>query len=151
MIADIGLQWLEIGLGGIAARIQGLGQGGAIGCRRLLGQVQWAFLAASRQDCRTAGKDNGLAYNLRNTPHRDIVMNEHEYLDAAEKLLLAVEQSCDRINDDTDADIDAARNGGVITLAFPNGSQIVVNLQKPLHEIWLAARAGRLPRHHRGR
>ena len=69
-------------------------------------------------------------------------MNEHEYLDAAEKLLLAVEQSCDRINDDTDADIDAARNGGVITLAFRNGSQIVVNLQKPLHEIWLAARAG---------
>ena len=142
MIADIGLQRLEIGFGGIAARIQGLGQGGAIGCRRLLGQVQWAFLAASRQDCRTAGKDNGLAYNLRNTPHRDIVMNELEYLDVAEKLLLSVEQACDRINDDTDADIDAQRVGGMVTLTFSNRSQIIINLQPPLHEVWMAAKSG---------
>lgn len=30
----------------------------------------------------------------------------------------------------------------MITLTFPNRSQIVINLQKPLHEVWLAARAG---------
>jgi CyaY protein len=30
----------------------------------------------------------------------------------------------------------------MVTLTFRNGSQIVVNLQKPLHEVWLAARAG---------
>ena len=69
-------------------------------------------------------------------------MNEHEYLDAAEKLLLAVEQSCDRINDDTDADIDAQRVGGMVTLTFPNRSQIIINLQPPLHEVWMAARSG---------
>ncbi len=69
-------------------------------------------------------------------------MTDTEYLNLAEAALLRIEQAADRINDDTDADIDAARNGGVITLAFASGSQIVVNLQKPLHEIWLAARAG---------
>ena len=69
-------------------------------------------------------------------------MTDTQYLNLAEAALLRIEQAADRINDDTDADIDAARNGGVITLAFPGGSQIVVNLQKPLHEIWLAARAG---------
>lgn len=69
-------------------------------------------------------------------------MTDLEYLDRAEQLLLAVEQSCDRLNDATDADIDAQRVGGMVTLVFPNRSQIVINQQKPLHEIWLAARAG---------
>lgn len=69
-------------------------------------------------------------------------MTDLEYLDRAEQLLLAIEQSCDYINDVTDADIDAQRVGGMVTLVFANRSQIVVNQQKPLHEIWLAARAG---------
>jgi CyaY protein len=69
-------------------------------------------------------------------------MTDLEYLDAAEKTLLALEVACDRINDDTDADIDNQRVGGMITLLFANGSQIIVNLQKPLQEIWLAAKAG---------
>jgi CyaY protein len=57
-------------------------------------------------------------------------------------LLARVEASCDRINENTDADIDNQRVGGMVTLTFPDRSQIVVNLQKPLHEVWLAARAG---------
>lgn len=69
-------------------------------------------------------------------------MTDLEYLNHAEALLRAVEAGCDRINDDSDADIDSQRVGGMVTLSFPNGSQIIVNLQKPLHEVWLAARAG---------
>ncbi|MGE8396457.1 MAG: iron donor protein CyaY [Comamonas sp.] len=69
-------------------------------------------------------------------------MTDLEYLDRAEQLLLAVEQSCDRLNDDVDADIDAQRVGGLVTLVFANRTQIVINQQKPLHEIWLAAKAG---------
>lgn len=69
-------------------------------------------------------------------------MTDLEFLDHAEKLLLAVERSCDRINDTTDADVDAQRSGGMVTLTFPNRSQIVINLQKPLHEVWMAARSG---------
>mgnify|MGYP003618611495 FL=1 len=69
-------------------------------------------------------------------------MTDLEYLEAAEQVLRRIEAACDRINDDTDADIDNQRVGGMITLVFPNQSQIVINLQKPLHEIWMAARAG---------
>ena len=69
-------------------------------------------------------------------------MTELEYLDTAEELLLAVEQSCDRINDETEADIDAQRVGGMVTLTFANRSQIIINLQPPLHEVWMAARSG---------
>lgn len=69
-------------------------------------------------------------------------MTDLDYLDRAEALLAAVEASCDRINEASDADVDNQRTGGMITLAFEGGSQIVVNLQKPLHEVWLAARGG---------
>ncbi len=69
-------------------------------------------------------------------------MTDLEYMDQAERLLAQVETSCDRINDETDADIDNQRVGGMVTLTFRNRSQIVINLQKPLHEVWLAARCG---------
>jgi CyaY protein len=69
-------------------------------------------------------------------------MTDTEFMDRAESVLRAIETSCDRINDASDADIDNQRVGGMITLVFPNHSQIIINLQKPLHEIWLAARAG---------
>jgi len=69
-------------------------------------------------------------------------MTDAEFLDRAEMALKAVEASCDRINDETNADIDNQRVGGMVTLVFPNESQIVVNLQKPLHELWMAAKSG---------
>ena len=69
-------------------------------------------------------------------------MTDIEYLDRAEALLAAVEASCDRINEETDADVDNQRVGGMVTLTFGDGSQIIVNLQKPLQEVWLAARSG---------
>src|SRR5690349_22552869 len=69
-------------------------------------------------------------------------MTDLEYQDLAESALQAVEAACDRINDETDADIDNQRTGGMITLTFSNRSHIVINLQKPLQEIWMAAKAG---------
>ncbi|WP_367848802.1 iron donor protein CyaY [Rhodoferax sp. WC2427] len=69
-------------------------------------------------------------------------MTDPEFMDRAEILLKAVEACCDRINDRTDADIDNQRTGGMVTLTFPNRSQIIINLQKPLQEVWLAAKSG---------
>ena len=69
-------------------------------------------------------------------------MTDLEFLDRAELLLKAVELACDRINDEGDADIDNQRVGGMITLTFENRSQIIINLQKPLQEVWMAARSG---------
>jgi len=69
-------------------------------------------------------------------------MTDLEFMERAEQLLLAVEQSCDRINEKTDADLDSQRTGAMLTIVFANRSQIVINLQKPLHEVWLAAQSG---------
>ena len=69
-------------------------------------------------------------------------MTDLDYLNHAEKALAAIELACDQINDASDADIDNQRTGGMITLTFANRSQIIINLQKPLQEIWMAARSG---------
>jgi CyaY protein len=69
-------------------------------------------------------------------------MIDSEFLDRAEALLNAIESACDRMNDETDADIDNQRSGGMVTLTFGDRSQIVVNLQRPLREIWMAAKSG---------
>lgn len=69
-------------------------------------------------------------------------MTDSEFLDQAELLLKSVEAACDRINDESDADVDNQRVGGMITLTFENKSQIIINMQKPLHEIWMAAKSG---------
>ena len=69
-------------------------------------------------------------------------MTDPQYMDLAEALLARIETSCDRINDESDTDIDNQRVGGMVTMTFGNGSQIIVNLQKPLQEVWMAARAG---------
>lgn len=69
-------------------------------------------------------------------------MNDIEYNNESEKLLRAIEACCDRINDESDVDVDNQRVGGMVTLTFTNRSQIIINQQKPLHEIWLATKAG---------
>lgn len=69
-------------------------------------------------------------------------MTDSDYLNLAEAVLQAVEAACDHLNATLDVDIDNQRTGGMVTLVFANQTQIVVNLQKPLHEVWLAAKAG---------
>lgn len=69
-------------------------------------------------------------------------MTDQDFLDQGEALLQRIELECDRINENSDADIDNQRVGSMVTLTFVNRSQIVVNLQKPLHEVWMAAKAG---------
>jgi CyaY protein len=69
-------------------------------------------------------------------------MTDSEYQDLAEALLRSVERACDRINDESDTDLDNQRVGGMVTLTFANRSQVIINLQKPLQEVWMAARSG---------
>ena len=65
-------------------------------------------------------------------------MSDREYLTRAEAVLAAVERAID----DTDADIEFERSGNVLTLEFENKTKIIVNLQPPMREIWIAAKAG---------
>ncbi len=57
-------------------------------------------------------------------------------------VLAQIETTVDRWLDTDVVDIDSQRTGGLLELTLPGGSKIILNTQPPLHEIWLAARAG---------
>ena len=65
-------------------------------------------------------------------------MPDNDYLSRAEAVLAAVERAAD----EAEADIELERSGNVLTLEFENRTKIIVNLQPPMREIWIAAKAG---------
>jgi CyaY protein len=69
-------------------------------------------------------------------------LTDAEYRRLAGAALAAIEAAADGWLQEGLIDIDTQRTGGLLELVFPDDSRIVVNLQPPLHEIWLAARAG---------
>ena len=69
-------------------------------------------------------------------------LTDAEYGRRTSAVLAAVEAAADRMLQDDVIDIDTSRTGGLLELSFPDDSKIVVNTQPPLHELWLAARAG---------
>lgn len=69
-------------------------------------------------------------------------LSDADYRQAGGRVLAAIEATTDRWLQQDLIDIDTQRNGGMLELVFPDDSRIVVNLQPPLQEIWLAARAG---------
>lgn len=69
-------------------------------------------------------------------------LTDTEYQRETSALLARIEAAADRWLQDDIVDVDTHRTGGLLELAFPNGSKIIVNTQPPLHEVWLAAKAG---------
>lgn len=69
-------------------------------------------------------------------------MNDTEYHARADALLARIESQVDEWLQRDVIDIDAQRTGGLLELQLPDGSKLVVNKQPPLHEVWLASRAG---------
>lgn len=69
-------------------------------------------------------------------------LSDADYLARAHAVLARVESQIDAWLDEDLIDIDSHRTGGLLELAFPNGSKIVLNTQPPLQELWMAARAG---------
>ncbi len=65
-------------------------------------------------------------------------MNESDFNQLAEDTMTAIEEAID----DCGVDIDYDSAGGILTLEFGNGSQIIVNKQTPLSQLWVAARSG---------
>ncbi|KUI96824.1 iron donor protein CyaY [Vibrio sp. MEBiC08052] len=65
-------------------------------------------------------------------------MNDTEFHQLVDQMLEQIEQMID----DSGADIDYETSGNVMTLDFEDRSQIVINRQEPMHEIWLASKSG---------
>ncbi len=69
-------------------------------------------------------------------------LSEAQFDEAISGALRRIETQVDRWLESDVVDIDSARSGGMITLVLPDRSQLIVNAQPPLHELWLAARKG---------
>lgn len=69
-------------------------------------------------------------------------LTDAEYHRLTATVLARIESTIDRWLQDDVIDIDGQRTGGLLELAFPDGSVVVVNTQPPLHELWLASRGG---------
>lgn len=54
-----------------------------------------------------------------------------------------IENALEKAFEEQDLDVDVERQGSsVLNIKFPNKTVIVVNLQTPLHELWVAAKEG---------
>lgn len=69
-------------------------------------------------------------------------LTDAQYDAAIQAALTRIERAVDAWLQDDVIDIDTARTGSMLTLTLPNRSQLIVNAQPPLHELWLAARRG---------
>jgi CyaY protein len=65
-------------------------------------------------------------------------MNESEFHQRVDEMLLAIEEAID----ESGADIDYENAAGILTLELENGSQIIINRQTPVKQLWLAVRSG---------
>ncbi len=57
-------------------------------------------------------------------------------------LIDEVQQQIEDILDESDLDLDIENSGGILTLIFANGSQIILSRQEPVKQLWVAARQG---------
>ena len=65
-------------------------------------------------------------------------MNETEFHQLVDIQMQNIEEAID----ESEADIDYEVTGNVMTLEFENRSQIIINRQEPMREIWLASKSG---------
>lgn len=66
-------------------------------------------------------------------------MNEAEYTELVDDLMLALEEALDQC----ETEIDYESNSGVMTLTIEeNGSVVIVSRQSAVQQIWVAAKSG---------
>jgi CyaY protein len=71
--------------------------------------------------------------------HRD---PDSDFYRLSAQVLASIEAQADQWLQDDIVDLDTHRTGGLLELAFPNGSKLIINTQPPLRELWLASKAG---------
>jgi CyaY protein len=66
------------------------------------------------------------------------MMDEARYLQVVDQTFRRIQDAFDDVDPDV---VDAYMAGDVLTLAFRNGVKCVINTQRPVRQVWLAARA----------
>ena len=67
-------------------------------------------------------------------------MSESQFNQMIDDLLVDMEEQLDEL--DTDSDIDYETSSGVLSIIFENKTQVIINRQTPVRQLWLAARSG---------
>ena len=65
-------------------------------------------------------------------------MEESQFYDLVDHVLSTIED----VVEDSGFSIDIENVGGVLTLVFPNETQIIINRQTPTRQIWIATKSG---------
>lgn len=65
-------------------------------------------------------------------------MTESEFNARVDDILSAIEEAIE----ESGAPVDYETAGGILTLAFENGSKIIINRQTPVRQVWVAAKSG---------
>ena len=76
------------------------------------------------------------------TPTNSEKITDSEFKNLASIALDKIEGELERLFESTDFDVDLERQASVLSILFPNKTVIVINLQTPLHELWVAAKEG---------
>jgi len=63
-------------------------------------------------------------------------MNDLEYDELTDQMLLAVEEGIEQ----QELDLDYESNGGLLAITFPDRSKIIINKQPPLQQLWVATK-----------
>ncbi|MDA8360471.1 MAG: iron donor protein CyaY [Gammaproteobacteria bacterium] len=66
------------------------------------------------------------------------MLSDTDYEDAAHALMVRLEELIEK----KAPSIDFESENEILTLEFPDRSRIIINKQRPLKEIWVAARSG---------
>ena len=68
-----------------------------------------------------------------------VMMNETEFNELADELMLSIEEAID----DSGADIDYENTAGVLTLTIEaNGTKVIISRQPAMAQMWVAAKSG---------
>ncbi|MEW6648292.1 MAG: iron donor protein CyaY [Pseudomonadota bacterium] len=65
-------------------------------------------------------------------------MSESDFNRRIDDTLRAIEAALDAAG----SDLDYENSGGILTLRCDNGTQLILNRQTPVRQLWLAARSG---------
>ncbi|MGX9462014.1 iron donor protein CyaY [Shewanella sp. A14] len=71
-----------------------------------------------------------------------MAITDTEFHRLADEMFGKIDNAVEKAIDEQDADVDIDASGNVLQLSFEDGSQIVINKQEPLHEIWIATKFG---------
>ena len=71
-----------------------------------------------------------------------MALTDSEFHQLADSMFNVIDNAIEYAIDEQDEDLDIDASGNVLQLTFSDRSQIVINKQEPLHQIWVATKFG---------